>query len=211
MAFPTTLAGWISYVRDYLNADEYTDTQIQAFLDLAQNRLNKEMQSFGMEADIRILIDLSMVGIPIPMLTIVPDFNKIRLVSVVDVGPLDVAAINEMKKYQEQGDNTGNPCHYTIDANKLYIYPGVAENNSIDVFYYVNVPLLETSIVETNVFSVKHPDALLYAACLEAAAYMVEDERIPVWENKYANALIVANTEPSQIKMGSTPLVRKMP
>jgi hypothetical protein len=63
---------------------------------------------------------------------------------------------------------------------------------------------------DSNIFTEYHSDALLYAACLEAASYMVEDERIPTWQSAYVGAVKGANIEPGDIKKGSTPLVRRV-
>lgn len=208
MAFPTTYNGWIEYVRDWLNADEYSEAQVAAFLDLAQVRLNREMEAYGMEAVATVpVVDTD----PITILTSVTDFNKVRLVSIVGVGPYDVMAINEMKsKLEPNPDAVSSNCKgwYCIDAGKLYLYPRL-QTGSIELFYYKKVPALSTSVA-TNVFSVDHPDALLYAALLAAAPYMGDNEDTQVWEGQYAIALAVANAVPNSIKRGSTPLVRDM-
>jgi len=207
MAFPATYSGWVQYLRDWLGVDEYSDAQLGNFLDLAQTRLNKEMKSYWME---KVVSFTKTVGDPIALLTEVPDFSKVRLVSVEGIGSLDVAAINEIETKRQQNRDLGSPKEYCIDAGSLYIYPAVAEGGIISVFYYLKVPLIGGSTpLNSNVFTVNHPDALLYAASLEAAPYMIENENIPVWESKYAAALVEANEGSKAIKMGSTPLVRK--
>lgn len=208
MPFPTTYNGWIAYVRDWIAADEYSEAQVASFLDFAQLRLNREMSSYGMEADVQI----TLAGdLPQPILPMVPDFSKIRLVSVPGYGPLDVVTINEMKGLLEKNPAPKSSCEkkYCIDAGKLYTYPVLVAGDLLDFFYYKRVPVLSTS-VGTNVFSVDHPDALLYAALLEAAPYMKENENIPVWESKYTVALMTGSQVADRIKMGSTPLVREV-
>lgn len=205
MAFPTTYNGWLAYLRDWLSADEYSDAQLASFLDLAQLRLNREMSSYGMEADVELTLA---ADLPQLILPIVADFSKIRLVSVPDVGPLDVATINEIKtKIEKDPDDSLDPSHYCIDAGKLYTYPLLQTGDRVDIFYYKKIPALSASVA-TNVFSVDHPDALLYASLLEAAPYMQDQENIPVWENKYTIALMTGSQVADRIKMGSTPLVR---
>ncbi len=206
MAFPTTYTGWIAYVRDWLSADEYSDAQIASFLDLAQLRLNREMSSYGMEADVQLTLTADLPQLILPL---VADFSKIRLVSVPDVGPLDVATISEIKKKIEtdSSEDASNPSLYCIDAGKLYTYPLMQTGDVIDFFYYKKIPVLSQS-VGTNVFSIDHPDALLYAALLEAAPYMQDQENITVWENKYTIALMTGSQVADRIKMGSTPLLR---
>jgi hypothetical protein len=206
MAFPTTTNGWVAYVRDWIGADEYSDAQVGRFLDLGQVRLNTDLMSYRMEKLVS-LVPLA-EAMFIDLLAAIPDFGKIRLVSVQGIGPLDVAALNE---YVTKDQDLTNTCYipemYNIDAGKLYIWPWPAVDAVIDIHYYESVPLLSTTI-NSNTFTTYHPDLLLYAAVLEAAPYMVEDERIPVWENKYAVGVASVNAASTKIKFGSTPLLR---
>lgn len=210
MAFPTTYSGWITYVRDWLAADEYSEAQIASFLDLAQLRLNKEMESYGMEAVAPITV---VDSLPITIISVVPDFNKVRLVSIPGIGPLDVMAINEIKKKLETQNTDGQPAsHYCIDAGLLYTYPKVSDG-TIDFFYYKEIPLMSKAplpVVDSNVFSTKYQDALLYAALLAAAPYMKDEESMGVWSEAYVAALATANNAAKHIKMGSTPLKREI-
>jgi hypothetical protein len=210
MAFPTSYNGWIAHIRNWIGADDYSDAQIGTFLDLAQTRMNVELMSFHMEAQYTKTILAPDAGNPINLSLEMADFGKIRLVSVRGTGPLDVAALNEyVEKAQDLFDTSYMPELYTIDSKKLYIWPWPAENAIVDIYYYMNVPSLSASVA-TNVFSLYHPDILTYAAALEAAPYMVEDERIAVWESKYMGGVLAANANVPKIKMGSTPLLRKI-
>lgn len=209
MAFPTTYKGWVAYIRDWIGADEYSEAQISYFLDLAHVRINREMSSYGMEAVVQITtVDTD----PIVLISAIPDFGKIRLVSVAGIGPLDVDAINEIKKKIEKDNGSGgDPATYCIDAGKLYIHPVPGVGATIDVFYYKKIPSLGGSpVVDSNVFTTDHPDALLYAACMESLPYQQDEENVQLWTEKYATALEVANDLPKRIKMGSTPLKRQI-
>jgi hypothetical protein len=208
VSFPTSTNGWIAFVRDWLNIDEYSDAQVGRFLDLGQVRLNTDLMSYRMEKLHHHTVIEAEVELPINLVTTITDFGKIRLVSVQGVGPLDVAALNE---YVTKDQDLTNTCYlpemYNIDHGQLFIWPWPAVDTVIDIHYYENVPLLSTT-VNSNTFTTYHPDLLLFAASLEAAAYMVEDERISVWEQKYAIGVATANGALSKIKMGSTPLLR---
>lgn len=212
MAFPTTFSGWTAYLRNWIGADEYSDAQIASFLDLGQTKLNTDLSSFPMEKQHPYTVPDPVPNpvVPLDLLAEIPDFNKIRLVVVRGIGPLDVAAMNEFqKKSQDLANTCFTPDIYTIDSNKLYMWPWPAANSVVDIYYYEMVPLLSSS-VNSNTFSLKHPDLLLYAASLEAAPYMIEDERVPIWESKYTNGVLAANAAVSKIKMGSTPLKREI-
>lgn len=211
MAFPTTFAGWITYLRDWCGADEYSDGQIGSFLDLAQLRLNREMESYGMEAVVSIPLA---APTPVDLTATVPDFRKVRLVVIQGFPPLDVASLVEIQQLIQEAAASGaastTPEKYCIDAGKLFIYP-VQSTGTIDFYYYKDVPFISsTGPVNSNVFTLEYPDALLYASLLAAAPYMKENEDVDIWSNAYLAALSTANDESNRIKKGSTPLVRKV-
>jgi len=210
MAFPTTFSGWISYVRDWIGADEYSDAQIGQFLDLAHVRLNTDLMTFPMEKAITLTVPVVGSEQPIDLAMHIPDFGKIRLVVVKGIGPLEVAAFNEyVSKVEDLTNTCVRPEIYTITTGQLYIWPWLGDNDVADIYYYEKVPSLGAAL-DTNTFSLHHPDLLLYASVLEASPYMVEDERIPVWEGKYSIGVVSANNASTKIKFGSTPLLRKI-
>jgi hypothetical protein len=198
-------AAWIVGLKDWLSVADYTDNQVAMFLSLAQLRLNRELMSYEMEGAVTPTVSST----PLQIHSSVQDFNKIRLVSYPGVGSLSVMAINEMKTQLEVDPSPGTPSYYCIDAGKLYLYPKPSDYTMVDFLYYKQIPLL-SSTRDTNVFSIYHSDLLLFAASLEAAPYMESDDRIPVWQDKYAQALEAYSTVSKKIKMGSTPLKREV-
>lgn len=219
MAFPTSYNGWITYLKDWLAADEFSDAQIGSFLDLAQTRMNREFSAYGMEAKTSITVTDTN---PINIVSLIADFNKIRLVVPQGKLPCDVDAINEIQAKIQTNPTNSVPSQpfgqvapagrYCIDAGLLYLYPLPAVNDIIDIYYYKEIPLIAGGAVpvNSNVFTTDHPDALLYAALMESAPYTNDPEDIPVWGDKYTTALSVANQLPDRIKMGSTPLKRQI-
>lgn len=202
-----TYADWVSGIRNWIVADEFTDAQIQQFLALAQIRLNRDLMSYPMEKQAPHVI---VSAAPINLASTITDFNKVRLVRYPGVGSLEVKAINEMVNLLEQDTATGIPEVYAVDAGLLYMHPTPSSTGAtITVFYYQMVPPIGPGL-NTNIFTNHHSDCLLYATLLEAAAYMAEDERIPVWEKNYVAAVKASNVDPSNVKKGSTPLVRRV-
>ena len=200
MLFPTYQA-WIEGVRGWIVAYDFTDEQIEQFLALAQIRLNRELKSYRMEkhVDIPISVDLD---------DAVPDFNKVRNVGWPGVGSLRVLAVNEYYDRLQENPDPGTPTHYCIDAGRLLFYPVPTAEVDVSFDYYQMVEPIGPDR-DSNIFTQYHSDALLYAACLEAASYMAEDERIPTWQASYVGAVKGANIESDVIKKGSTPLVRE--
>lgn len=213
--------GWIEGVKNYLDIDEISDAQIKTFLSLAQIRLNRELASYPMERQFTYL-QPAVPADPLIITALIPDFNKIRLV-VPDINafPMNVLAINEfMGLLAAQNSNMPvgaaaiqNPWfwnvmgNYAIDAGILYMNPIPAEDASITIYYYATITPIGPT-VDSNVFTDNNSDALLYASCLEGSAYIVEDERLAMWQAKYADAVASANLQGGKIKLGSTALKR---
>jgi len=210
----TGYQGWLAGIRDYIGADNYSDAQVQQFLFLAQLRLNRELMSVFMEE--RISVPITTAGPYFPgsswkLSDIVPDFNKIHNVALNGYGAIAAIPSNEMSDWFTAISNgfDDGTYKYRIWAQTLGIQPALVDGQTLGIQYYVEVPYLSASL-DSNVFTEHHSDALLYATCLEASSYMVEDERIPVWQSGY-NAVIESwNENPKKVRMGSTPLVRKI-
>ena len=213
MSLFTGYSGWLDGIRDWLDVDDYTDAQIQAFLALGQIRLNRDLMSSSMEKSVDVTIDDTTEGLPIDLKTAIPDFSKIRWVSPSwSNRSSDSLAYNEyIKAIKNDGINNDRSgvSYYSIDSKKLYISPMTKDGDVISVGYYVMVPLISDTIDE-NIFTEFHYDALLYSAALEAAPYMSEDERIPVWQGNYQIIVEQTNNASSKEKLGSVPLVRQI-
>lgn len=213
----TTYAGWLAGLKAWIDSDDLSDDVFAVCLLLAQTRLNRELDSQYMEAVAVIPVITS--GLPIPLMTAVPDYNRVRLVtSSQNLLPLESLAFNEYQmhvsgKYGDGspiGDNSDKPGEYAIEGLSLYVVPYASGGSTLTIHYYKKVPPIGPTL-NTNVFTESHFDALLFASCLEVSRYIVEDERIPVWEAAYQNAVQSIGTVAAQSKLGSTPLRRQVP
>lgn len=76
------------------------------------------------------------------------------------------------------------PTHYTIDGNRIKLpSPGTVTIRLTKSF----CPL--SSNVAFNWLLRDHPDVYLYGALMQAAPFLRDDERIPVWGRFFANAI----------------------
>lgn len=214
-----TYAEWIAGIKNWLETDEQPDVDTKLFLYLAQHRLNRELQSVPMEESVDIPITAGLAGAPLDLLTLIPDFNKIRLVlPYANAKPATVRALNEMMTLIAEELNTGVPYtgpdrdrlnYYCIDSRMLYINPWPAEGAIVTIFYYKDVPPIIVGN-DTNIFSTYHSDLLLFAALLAGSQFVIEDERIDVWRSAYAEGLESSNNTGKHQNMGSTPLKREI-
>jgi hypothetical protein len=184
-------------------------------LALAEIRLNRELDSQFMEASA--IIPIVSGTAPPSLNSEVPDYNRVRLVvSSQNKLPLTVLAVNEYQKLvaiASQGDATpsnNNPTNYAIENQKLFIFPFPVSGSYVTLSYYMMVPNLNATTVDTNVFTQHHADLLLFAACAELSKFIVEPENVGTWESSYQNALAASNMTAKNSKMGSTPIKRQI-
>jgi hypothetical protein len=145
---------------------------------------------------------------PITISTFVPDYNKVRLVHMAGGLSLDALVINEMIN-KIATNESGDPLWYCVDSKMLYIYPYAGAGASILLYYYMMVPKISPT-VDFSIFTTYHEDALLYAACKEAAPYMVEDERVATWSQIYTDTVEDINATAKKATHGSAPLKRQI-
>lgn len=87
----------------------------------------------------------------------------------------------------------GQPSIYTIINNTLYLQDIPDSNYALKVVYRAQVPSLITN--NTNWLMTKFPNVYLYGTLCEAAPYMVNDERLPMWSAKYQEAIQTVNQQ----------------
>lgn len=193
-----TYAAWLAGIRDWLDADHLTDAQIAAALDLAQTRMNRELNAWEMEATASPVSVSSAVSLP-------ADFNRIRQVSIDGVGTYDASTKGEIVNMRAAKDETRRL--FAIDAGAIILYPAIGDGVTVTIDYYVKVPVISVSVA-TNIFTTEYSDLMLYAALVEGSNFIVEDDRGGLFESKYQAALEASNQKPKKVKLGSTPLRR---
>lgn len=211
MGYPTTFAGWKAFIRDFIDADDYTDTQIENFMNEGNIKLNNELDSQYTEK--YVAYTWAAGGIKTPVLTIATDYSSIINVNVQYRKSLRSLAINEMMDliasyYNGMTviSNDEAEC-YCISEQQLYIFPIPPDGTIIEFRYDLAAPPLATG-VDSNVFTVNHPDVYLYAACTAASVYMTEDERKAIWKDEYENKRMAIDLQAKAAKAGSSPLTR---
>jgi hypothetical protein len=205
MAWPTNFQGWIARVKKWLDVPDLDDDVFGFCLDSANERLNRDLSSQWMEKTYELVVEDPSQYFSVP--SEIRDYNRMRLVTVRGSEPLVVVAINEFK-IEMLNNNDVTPRVYCISNMELMIWPRPTKDSIIDIDYYAKIPAL-SSDQDENVFSTKHPDALLYAALLEATPFLQEDERLETWAIFYTGIKDSINLSADRATKGSTPLKRE--
>jgi hypothetical protein len=193
-----TYAAWIDGVRDWLDADHLTDAQVGSYISLAQNRLNRELNAWEMEATSTPVSVSGAVSLP-------ANFNRIRQVSIAGVGTYDASTKGEIVNMTANKDETRRL--FAIDAGTIILYPTIGNGVTVTIDYYAKVPEISSGS-NTNIFTTNYSDVMLWASLVEGSNFIVEDDRGAIFEAKYQTALQQSNLQPNKVKLGSTPLRR---
>jgi hypothetical protein len=83
---------------------------------------------------------------------------------------------------------TGTTEYYTTNGDNLEIGAGTSSTYNYAWTYYKAFDALSGSVASNWVLTA-NPDLYLYGSLAQAAPYLKNDERIPVWASLYGNAL----------------------
>lgn len=104
-------------------------------------------------------------------------------------------AYEYMRLYWPNQTTLGQPRFYAdYDYLNWFIAPTPDAPYPYELIYYELPPLLDDTN-QTNWFTEYAPNVLLYAALLEAAPFLKNEEIIPVWEGFYNRAVAALNGE----------------
>jgi hypothetical protein len=216
MTLFTGYAGWIQGVRDWLDLDidNYPDSKIELFINLAHTRLNRELKALEQEKEIS--FDIPDGGYDLD--TNLPDFGQVRSISYTsDTDYPAFVPLTQDEYYKHRmiaagvlsfpsGRYGNNPGYFIIDG-KIHFFP--EDGKTITMIYYAKQPMLESGVVESNAFTDDFSDLLLNASCAAAMTYTREAENTN-YEQQTQKMISDINTEADKQRFGSTPLRREI-
>jgi hypothetical protein len=82
--------------------------------------------------------------------------------------------------------SSGIPTEYTVVGSNLKVGQTPDSAYDVELTYMQKIPDLATN--STNWLMTNHPDMYLYGALLQAAPFLSDDERVPVWGAFYDRA-----------------------
>ena len=164
------------------------DSTITNYLDdivlVAEKRLQRDLRIREIETALSDTMSSGEVDIPTSGGESVFIGIKHARLDVAGGHPLEVAEADWLYKKFPNRTSTGRPNYIAIDIDKFIF--GQFPDTDYDVKGTVyKRPLVLSVTNATNEWTDGAPDALLFACLAETAPFLREDERVPVWENKY--------------------------
>jgi hypothetical protein len=190
-------------IAGYLARSDLT-TQIPDFIRLAELRLRRDLRIRQMLKSVTTATVAGDSTVELPS-----DFLEVRDFVVIGnpVQPLNYSSPSAFNRNTRSWE-IGKPLDYTILANDFQLAPVPDAVYTVKMLYFAAPTFLSDSNT-SNVFLANTPDALLYAALLEAEPYLMNDARLNTWGSMFDRAMSSITRSDQQGQYSGVPLAIK--
>ena len=184
---------------DHLDRDDLS-SQVDDFIDIAEARHKRKIRILEMLVRSPLTVVNRYTAIPAGYL----GAKTFRLLT----DPVTVlTSVNLHEMNIKRREVTGKPLLFTVHA-EIEFDKTPDQSYSGEIVYYKSVSPL-SSTQASNAILAKAPDVYLYAALAASAPFLMNDERVKLWENLYTQARDSLNQmEQSMLHVG--PVVAKV-
>ena len=173
-----TYANLKTAIADYLDRDDLT-SNIDDFIDIAEARHKREIRIREQIERAQANMTARYTALPSGFL----EMRSLRLLTDPVTLPRQVN-IDEMNRLRRE--TTGKPKYFCIHE-ELEVDVTPDTTYSAEMIYYGAFSGLSDAVT-SNTLLTKAPDVYLYASLAAAAPFLVDDERIALWEQLYRDA-----------------------
>lgn len=174
----TTYTELKAAIADWIDRDDLT-SQIPDFITLAEAEFNRVLLVPEREDDVTASVTGEKLLLP-------TDFYSVRSMYL-NTDPrtlLEQMPLGELRN-RWGWQSTGKPQNFAIqNGTELVFGPAPDTTYSVIMNYYKTITALSGSVA-SNWLLAAHPDIYLYGALCQAAQFMVDDARVPVWQQKH--------------------------
>lgn len=179
MAVITNYATLQTAVGDYLARDDLSGW-IPNFIQNAENKLRRTLNLRNEETALSVSISSGVAAVP-------SAFKALKF-AYYDRSPIQLlrwVSINEL--YNDYPNRaTGVPCVISREGSNFVFGPASNDGTLKGIYYAKKDPLRTT---DPSWYATNAPEVLLYGSLLEAAPFLINDERIPVWQMFFNDAV----------------------
>lgn len=189
----------VQTVRAWTNRDDWTDTQITEFIALAEARFNRVLRVPEMEGIATATLGTGNNDLP-------SDFLAMRSLF---LGNRELKAYSPVGLISQFGDYPGEVSGYAVlgaNPRKIRLGPQPASTQAVTMVYYQKITPVDINNADNWLLN-EHPDIYLIGTLLMAEAFLVNDERIPMWKAAFDEMLAELDNAGQRDRFGSGPLV----
>jgi len=192
----------------WLNREDLT-AQIPTFITLLEARMNRELRTREMETRATATLAEQFVPLPADYLSM----KQLQL-NTDPVQPLQFVTATDLDYIRrDNNDVAGRPFAFSIVDEQIEVAPVPDASYELEMLYHGKITAL-SGTVSSNWVLEKHPDLYLYGSLLQAAPYLHDDDRIPVWrdlvDNPSTGILEQIRLADERARAGNSPLIRRI-
>tara|TARA_B100000242_G_C43009716_1_gene469413 strand:- start:151 stop:798 length:648 start_codon:yes stop_codon:yes gene_type:complete len=188
-------------VAEYLNRTDLT-SQMDMFIDLTESDINKVIKHQDLIKRANAVAETQYTQLP-------SDWSRVINVELntSDHTTLLQQSTESLDLKRTSIDNvSGRPEYFAITDNAIELCPTPDTNYELQLTYYANIPEL-SSTNTTNVVSNKFPDVYIYGCCKHASVFLMEDERVGMFQTLFDKALEEVRLQQERASFGVGSLI----
>lgn len=207
----TALSDFVDVLKGWVNRSDVTDAVVTSWIRMGEERINNELMYKDMLSRERaVFADNSS---PLPL-----DWKKIEYVKYVrDPSSSDMMvrrgrsfSFVSKDEYWRRNDGGGpysaSPC-YTIIGNDIFVTGDIGGDGvEVEIGVYRKIPPLGDT---ANWLYNNHIALYTFASLAASAPYLIEDERMALWETKAQSLIMQMNEVHLSDKTGGSPMKMK--
>lgn len=167
-------------ISNYLD-ESYDAANVDTFIDLAEDRINRDLRIAAMETALSVTIASGVAAIP-------TGFRELKS-AYVDSNPtsaLEMVPLSSLYRDYPTRSSSGKPIVMAVEGSNFAFGPYPDSTYTIKGTYYKAFTALSTSN-ETNWLTSDAKALLLYACLTHAAEFSRDDEANKMWSARYEN------------------------
>lgn len=191
-------------VANWLARSDLTD-RIPEFIALAEARMSRALETRTQEKRATSTLTTGDAYVLLPS-----DLRSIRTVKLL-TSPIEVLDYMSPEALDVTYTTTGNgmPRAYTIIGSEIKFAPAPDDDYVAEIAYLTGVPAL-TDAAPSNALLTRYPDAYLYGSLAAAAVYLMDDPRVPQFEQLWTRALTEITTSEEAARFSGSALVMRL-
>lgn len=187
-------------VADYLDRSDLTN-QITDFLTMSENRIYRDLRVADMETALSATISSGTISVPTGYVE-----AKYFYIDTSPTQPLQRKSVSYIYENYPTRSSDAKPVYYAREGASFIFGPFPNSNYTVKGTYYKKLTALAASSNETNFITEDLPGALLFGALVEAEPFLQNDERLAVWQSRYAEIIQEVQAQDDAEALSGSPL-----
>lgn len=179
---------------DDLGNSTFSVATLDLIIGLGESRVYRDLRVTTMLSALSAAITSNSAALP-------SDLIELSEVYFAGKAPLEIIALELLRKYEADGTATTNTLYAAQDGDNMRFWP--TATGTVIGSYYKRPAELKTALSTTFT---RYPECFIFASLVESSAFLGFDSRIPMWEQKYQRSIQDATTDELQRVYGGSHL-----